>query len=457
MKKPTNMRERALIEKYNVQVPRYTSYPTVPQWNINDFNTNDYHQEFLNHQANNSKGLAIYIHLPFCSSLCTFCGCHKHITKRHDRDEAYINAVVRELQIRTEGLNKKPMVTELHLGGGTPTFFSAEDLKKLIDGLSRWVVFSDDCEMSFEGHPNNTSRKHLETLSKLGFNRVSFGIQDYNEKVQRAIHRIQPFERVKEAHENALACGFESVSHDLVYGLPFQTESNMSVNLERTLELMPQRISLYSYAHVPWVKGVGQRAYDEGDLPTAEEKQRLYQLAFETLKKAGYEEVGMDHFALPGDALLESKLDGTLGRNFMGYTPNPAEQLMGLGMSAISSGPQGFAQNVKTVDGYLELIGSGDLAIAKGHLNTKREYETSKVITQLICNYEVELTSRMMNHPLFGYTQQKLDVYESEGLIAWHNRRVTVTEKGKPFIRVICSAFDDYYQDTNQRTYSKAI
>jgi oxygen-independent coproporphyrinogen III oxidase len=266
-----------LIRKYNVPGPRYTSYPTVPFWNSEGISIENWKktakQSF--EESNSTEGISVYLHLPFCESLCTFCACHKHITKRHEVEDDYIDSLLKEWHLYVDLFGEKPQVRELHLGGGTPTFFSAKNLKRLMEGMFSVAKKHAEYEFSFEGHPNNTSKEHLQTLFDFGFTRVSFGVQDYNAKVQKAIHRIQPFENVENVTKWAREIGYTSISHDLIFGLPFQTLEDVLYTIQKTNELVPDRIAFYSYAHVPWVKGVGQRGFDENDLPANETKRAL--------------------------------------------------------------------------------------------------------------------------------------------------------------------------------------
>lgn len=324
-----------LVQKYNVPGPRYTSYPTVPYWNMEGFSTSVWKQAVKDSfvLSNGKEGISLYIHLPFCEQMCTFCGCHKRITKRHDLENPYIKTLLKEWKLYLNLFQERPVIKELHLGGGTPTFFSPENLKVLIEGLFQFSDRAKDYEFSFEGHPNNTSREHLQTLYDLGFKRVSFGVQDYDEKVQKAIHRIQPFSAVAQVTQWAREIGYESVSHDLIFGLPHQSTEAILETIRKTQTLMPDRIALYSYAHVPWLKGNGQRGFSEADLPCADTKRHMYEAAKELLLEVGYLEIGMDHFALPNDSLYKALESGALHRNFMGYTQSKTRLMIGLGMS----------------------------------------------------------------------------------------------------------------------------
>ncbi|HQA74958.1 radical SAM protein, partial [Flavobacterium sp.] len=323
----------SLIQKYNVPGPRYTSYPTVPYWDLDTFDASKWKQTYLQsfNESNTSEGISLYIHLPFCESLCTFCGCHKRITKRHEVESPYITAVLKEWDLYCQTFSEQPIIKELHLGGGTPTFFSPENLKTLINGIFSKAERAKDHEFSFEGHPNNTSREHLQTLFELGFRRVSYGVQDYSPIVQKAIHRDQSFHNVAKVTFWAKEIGYTSISHDLIYGLPFQTLEDVIDTIEKTKSLSPDRLAFYSYAHVPWIKGNGQRGFKDEDLPKDDTKRLLYEIGKQLLEKKGYHEIGMDHFALTTDSMYQAFQDKKLHRNFMGYTSSKTQLMIGLG------------------------------------------------------------------------------------------------------------------------------
>ncbi|CAN5568840.1 hypothetical protein BH23BAC1_BH23BAC1_45600 [soil metagenome] len=337
-----------LIKKYNVPAPRYTSYPTVPYWDKEQISSRSWievvKRAFM--ESNKEKGISLYIHLPFCESLCTYCGCNTRITKNHKVEDEYIDAVMKEWQFYLQQFSEKPIIRELHLGGGTPTFFSPENLWQLISNILGTAEMHPSADFSFEGHPNNTTEKHLQVLFDLGFRRVSFGIQDLDLKVQYAIHRIQPYENVEAVSKEARRIGYTSINFDLIYGLPFQTSESVLSTIEKFAQLMPERIAFYSYAHVPWLKP-GQRGYSEDNLPDNEVKRKLYESGKEKLNSLGYINIGMDHFALPGDSLYEAFHEGKLHRNFMGYTVCHTDLLVGLGTSAISDAKYGYMQNNK--------------------------------------------------------------------------------------------------------------
>lgn len=435
----------SLITKYNIPGPRYTSYPTVPYWNQESFSTDLWLERLKeNFKLTNLKeGISIYIHLPFCESLCTFCGCHKRITKRHEVEAPYIDALLKEWKLYVDFLGEKPVVKELHLGGGTPTFFHCNELERLINGIFKIAGKHDQSEFSFEGHPNNTTFEHLQTLRNLGFDRVSFGVQDYDERVQKAIHRIQPFEKVQQVTEWSRSLGYHSVSHDIIYGLPFQTTESIVKSIEKTSVLDPDRISFYSYAHVPWIKGNGQRGFKDSDLPKNEEKRNLYEIGRQMLEQNGYFEIGMDHFAKESDSLYRSFQNNTLHRNFMGYTSSKTTVMIGLGASSISDCETAFAQNEKNIEKYSELIHENQFPIIKGHALTNEDLILRKAILEIICQFQTDLNKV---YPVINKEEitNRLTEFLNDDLIFINNDVLTVTELGKTFVRNICMSFDEH-------------
>jgi oxygen-independent coproporphyrinogen-3 oxidase len=434
----------SLVQKYNVPGPRYTSYPTVPYWDEDSFTLTGWKETFLRsfQESNSSEGISLYIHLPFCESLCTFCGCHKRITTRHEVEHPYIEALLKEWQLYCELFIEKPIIKEIHLGGGTPTFFSAENLEKLITGILSRAKKAINYEFSFEGHPNNTSRVHLQTLYDLGFKRVSFGVQDYAEKVQNAIHRNQSFHNVAKVTFWAKEIGYTSISHDLIFGLPFQTLENVIDTIEKTKSLSPDRLAFYSYAHVPWIKGNGQRGFKDEDVPKDDQKRKLYEVGKALLTHKGYHEIGMDHFALEEDSMYKSFKGGKLHRNFMGYTSSKTQLMIGLGVSSISDSWYGFAQNEKKLETYYERLKQNELPVFRGHILSQEDLVIRQHILNLMCqfstswdnveNYFKELTEIVL----------ELSEMEKDGLVVLGDKSITITDKGKPFVRNICMALD---------------
>lgn len=434
----------SLINKYNIPGPRYTSYPTVPYWHDASFTKEGWIKTFKRSfdESNDAEGISIYIHLPFCESLCTFCACHKRITKQHSVEDPYIETVLKEWKMYVDLFGKKPKIKELHLGGGTPTFFSPHNLKKLLNGIFDLSEVDTNPELSFEGHPNNTTKEHLQTFYDLGFRRCSFGVQDYDLKVQKAINRIQPFEKVEAVTKWAREIGYESVSHDLVFGLPHQSWQSMSVTIEKTKSLKPDRIAFYSYAHVPWIKGVGQRGFDESDLPSAKVKRELYENGKNLLEDLGYVEIGMDHFSLPTDNLYKSMEAKTIHRNFMGYSSSSTQLMIGLGMSAISDSWYAFAQNDKSVEGYTERVNKGELPVFRGHILNEEDLIVRRHVLNIMCNLETSWAEPKMQLPEMPEIVERLKEMQHDGLIEVGNNHLGVTGKGRTFVRNIAMAFD---------------
>lgn len=434
----------SLVDKYNIAGPRYTSYPTVPYWDDTTFSLTAWKallQKSFN-ESNSTQGISLYIHLPFCESLCTFCGCNKRITKQHEVEVPYINAVLKEWHLYLELLEDKPLIKELHLGGGTPTFFSPEHLKMLINGILSTSKLADNYEFSFEGHPNNTTKEHLQALFDVGFRRVSYGVQDYNDTVQKAIHRIQPFENVKRATQMARDLGYTSVGHDIIFGLPFQTLEHVKETILKTKELLPDRLAFYSYAHVPWIKGNGQRGFNDTDLPSATLKRQQYELGKTLLAEVGYHEIGMDHFALPNDALYKSMKNNSLHRNFMGYTASKTQTMISLGVSSISDGWYGFSQNVKSIEAYYDLLNDGIIPVYRGHILNDEDLIIRKHILNLMCQFKTTWSNTALYFDELPDVLLKLKEMEQDGLLHIGLNSIEVTKKGQPFVRNICMAFD---------------
>ena len=434
----------SLTQKYNVPGPRYTSYPTVPYWNEADFTSEKWittlRQSFS--ESNSKNGISLYIHLPFCESMCTFCGCNKRITKNHSVEEKYIQAVLKEWKMYCDLLPEKPVIKEIHLGGGTPTFFSKENLECLINGIFDYAIKAENHEFSFEGHPNNTTYDQLKKLYDLGFRRVSFGVQDYSPTVQKAINRIQPFHNVAKVTFWAKEIGYTSIGHDIIFGLPFQTIEDVVDTVEKTNSLKPDRLAFYSYAHVPWIKGNGQRGFNDENLPKDAEKRKLYEIGKKLLIQNGYHEIGMDHFALKGDSLYKAAHNGNLHRNFMGYSASKTQVMIGLGVSSISDSWYSFAQNTKSLEEYYEILESDKLPVVKGHILNDEDLIIRKHILNLTCELETSWTAESLNFAELPEVLIALKEIENDNLIIIENNKITITEEGRPFVRNICMAFD---------------
>lgn len=436
----------SLIAKYNVAGPRYTSYPPVPFWNTTAFSPQAWKQRLTTAFAttNHLTGISLYVHLPFCESLCTFCGCNKRITKNHDVEEPYIDALLEEWAAYCEWLPERPRLAELHFGGGTPSFFSPHQLRRLLTGLFRWADPTDSPDFGWEGHPNNTTREHLQTLYDFGFRRVSFGVQDYDPVVQQAIHRYQPFANVERVTRWAREIGYTSISHDLVFGLPFQQLTSIADTVAQTLLLRPDRIAFYSYAHVPWIKGTGQRGFADRDLPSADQKRALYEAGRARLEAGGYIEIGMDHFALPHDSLNKARETGQLHRNFMGYTTVQTQVLIGLGVSAISDVGTAFMQNEKDISTYQQRVFSNQLPIMRGHLLSEDDSLIRRLILDIMCRFQTSWAVEDWTDAEWSELTPQLDGFVADGLIDYDETALWVRPEGRPFVRNICMVFDRY-------------
>ncbi|HRO68479.1 MAG TPA: oxygen-independent coproporphyrinogen III oxidase [Pseudobdellovibrionaceae bacterium] len=445
---------KELLAKYDVPVPRYTSYPTVPAWDQN-LETAQWVEHVRHSLKNEDASWSMYFHVPFCESLCTFCGCNNIITKNHKLEDPYVDHLLKEWSLYLEAVPdlSKRRLRHLHLGGGTPTFLSEANLEKLFSLMFKNIVRDDRWEASIEVDPRRTRKEQLAVLRKFGFNRISLGVQDFDHEVQRLVNRIQPFEITKGISDEARALGFESVNFDLIYGLAKQTPESMKKTAELTIALKPDRIALYSFALVPWIKPA-QRLFKDEDLPKAEEKRKLYEIAREAFLKAGYVEIGMDHFALPTDGLAQAMKNGGLHRNFMGYTDQRTELLLALGVSGISETPESFHQNEKVLPKYEQLLGEGKIPTLKGHVHTEMDRKRWAQILKFVTAFEVELEKDQI-----GDADRFLSEMLKDGLVVRDGSFLKMTEKGKPFLRNACAFFDERLREMkpHSQIFSKSI
>jgi oxygen-independent coproporphyrinogen-3 oxidase len=434
-----------LLKKYDVPGPRYTSYPTIVYWD-DDPTIEDWTKsvaQSLDETEGEGSGAAIYVHVPFCRSLCTYCGCNTRITHHTEVAGPYVETVLKEWSLYRERLNRQQPIpiTEIHLGGGTPTFLRSEELTKLIEGILVDARLTPDAEFSVEADPRTTTREQLETLSRLGFRRLSLGIQDFDTRVQEIVNRVQTEEQVREVTEEARAAGFTSINYDLIYGLPLQTLKSVEQTIEAVRRLRPDRIAFYAYAHVPWIKP-GQRRFTELDLPSGEEKRALYELGRTLLEEAGYSEIGMDHFALRTDSLLKASLEGTLHRNFMGYITRQVAPLIGLGVSSISDSWDMFTQNEKKLEDYVARVERGEIPVFRGHKLTKEDRILRRHILNLMTRFETSWERAGLYVPYLETVNDRLAEMRRDGLVRLGNRSCEVTEEGRAFLRNVCMAFD---------------
>ncbi len=444
-----------LLEKYDVPVPRYTSYPSVPHWQ--DVPTTEEWNEALSSAlAPADSSLSIYVHLPFCETLCTFCGCNTVITRNHARSAPYVDVVLAELDLylsRVPALAERA-VAQIHLGGGTPTFLAPGELEHLLAGLaSRLPMRAGSFEGSVEVAPIVTTREHLEALRRSGLSRISLGVQDVDENVLRLVNRPQPMELVDRLCRMARECGFESVNFDLIYGLPGQTPETMTRLANEVVRMRPDRLAVYSFARVPWIKPA-QRKFKDDDVPAGAAKRRLYEVVRGRLLEAGYEEIGLDHFALPDDQLAVSARAGTLHRNFMGYADRRTAALVGLGVSAISETPTCFHQNEKVITVYERRIAEGDIPTLRGHRLTADDRRRADRILSLMTTGRAPLdpgdaadAREFLREPI------------ADGLVEIGDDELRVTPDGKPFLRNIAAFFDARLRASERQgpIYSRAI
>lgn len=430
---------RGLFRKYDVPAPRYTSYPTVPYWSESPTT-----EEWLGFVGKAflrpEMSWSVYIHVPFCETLCTFCGCNTSITKDHGREEPYIRLLHKEWETylnRVPQMKERPLM-QLHLGGGSPTFLSAKSLRALLEPmLSSVRIDPTNFEGAIEVDPRRTKREQLEVLKDLGFTRVSMGVQDFTPEVQRIVNRIQPREMTEELTRTARELGYQSINFDLIYGLPKQTPESVREMTEITVTMRPDRIALYSFAKVPWIKPQ-QRLFKDEDLPIGEEKRRLYEISREILLNAGYREIGMDHFALPEDSLARSEDEGLLHRNFMGYADRRTDVLIGLGVSAISESPECFHQNEKVLPVYERRVLNGEIPTLRGHKLTEEDQKRRKQILNFMTRGTVELESEEQTQDVSEFLSSLIE----DGLVELNGRSLSLTEAGRPFLRNACMALD---------------
>jgi oxygen-independent coproporphyrinogen-3 oxidase len=453
-----------LLQRYDVAGPRYTSYPTADRF-VEAFGEADYVQA-LHHRreglAAKAHPLSLYVHIPFCESLCYYCACNKIITKHHERGAEYLRYLEREVDLNIAHLGLGQVVSQLHLGGGSPTFLSDEELTQLMTMLRRNFHFAPGGEYSLEIDPRTVTRERLAHLAELGFNRLSFGVQDFEPAVQKAVHRIQPAEQVFDLVAASRDQGFESVNVDLIYGLPMQTPETFERTLAQITQLRPDRIALYGYAHLP-ERFKPQRRIHTQDLPPAASKLVMLSSAMRVLMAAGYVYVGMDHFALPTDALAVAKRQGRLHRNFQGYSTQPDCDLIALGVSSIGRVGPTFSQNVKTLDEYYDLLNQGHLPVVRGMALSRDDLVRRSVIMALMCQGSVLFESVELAHLVsfksyFANELQTLASMQEQGLLTLDESGIQVTELGWFFVRGVAMVFDKYLQaDMNRARFSKII
>lgn len=451
-----------ILERFDIAGPRYTSYPTADRF-IEAFTESQYIQALEQRRVGGmALPLSVYVHIPFCESLCFYCACNKIITKRHERGAEYLRYLGYELGLHVSHLGAGQTITQLHLGGGSPTFFSDAELDELMSMLRRSFVLEPGGEYSIEVDPRTVDAERLQNLARLGFNRLSFGVQDFDAEVQKAVHRIQPAEQVFELMAEARRLGFDSINVDLIYGLPRQTQESFDRTLKQVVELRPDRIALYAYAHLP-ERFKPQRRINIAELPDAQTKMSLLSAAISAFLDAGYVYVGMDHFALPNDALAVAKRQGRLHRNFQGYSTQPDCDLIALGVSAIGRIGATYSQNAKTLDEYYDQLNHGRLPIMRGLALTRDDLVRRTIIMALMCQGRLEFESIEQAYLIdfelyFAAELDALKSMEQDGLVELEIDAIQLTSLGWFFVRGIAMLFDRHLQiDKNRARFSKII
>lgn len=448
-----------LVRKYDMPGPRYTSYP--PATRFSDTYDADRLQELIQENKQSDRNLSLYCHIPFCESLCWFCGCTTVITSQHEEGTDYLDYLDREMSAFCKGGIGDRKVVQKHLGGGTPTFLRPDEIKRLGSILQRHFGETPDCEAGVEVDPRGLTQDHVSALWEAGFNRASMGVQDNNPKVQKAVHRIQPMDMTRASVDWLRETGFQSVNIDLIYGLPHQTETSFEKTLDEIIGLSPNRLAVFSYAHVPWIKPA-QKILEQKNLPTPETKLNLLKLIIEKLTTEGYVFIGMDHFARPDDELAVAQGKKTLQRNFQGYSTHGSADIHAFGMSSVSQIPDAYWQNIKEMDGYRRAVDDGIAPIAKACLVSDAQKKTRTVITRLMCDLSLNYDD-LSAHLEIDFKDTFAEVIDGlrdmadDGLVRLETSGLTVTDAGRLFIRNIAMRFDPAIETSSTPRYSKTI
>lgn len=449
-----------LLQRFDTPGPRYTSYPTADRF-VDAFGPDDYAQA-LALRAGSAQPLSLYVHIPFCESLCYYCACNKVITKHHGRAAEYLEALDIEIELHTATLGHEQVVSQLHFGGGSPTFLSDAELARLMTKLGTSFRIAPDAEVSIEVDPRTADAERLAAWRAMGFNRISFGVQDFDPEVQRAVHRVQPFESVQALMVRARELGYVSINADLIYGLPMQTPESFARTVASTAQLRPDRIALYAYAHLP-TRFKPQRRIDAAKLPPAGDRVQMLAGAIAGFLGHGYSYIGMDHFALSDDALAVAKREGRLHRNFQGYTTQPGCDLLGLGVSAIGRVGATYSQNAKTLPEYYDAMRQRRFSVQRGLALSSDDEIRRGVIMALMCQGQLDFAAVEAEHAIrvpeyFAGELAQLAELEQAGLVTRDDRSVRVTARGWFFVRAVAMVFDRYVQAPQARErFSKII
>ncbi|MBC3864156.1 oxygen-independent coproporphyrinogen III oxidase [Undibacterium jejuense] len=450
-----------LIRRFDSFGPRYTSYPTADRFHA-EFNADSYVSYLKERDGLSDKPpLSLYIHIPFCASLCYYCACNKVITKDRSRSAIYLTYLEKELKLVTQHLSQRESLSQLHLGGGTPTFLSHDEMRQLMAMLRQHFDFTNDAEISIEIDPRTVTSESLQILQEIGFNRTSLGVQDFDPEVQKAVHRIQAFDMVAHTISESRRFGFESINFDLIYGLPKQSLESFSKTLDQVISLSPDRIALYNYAHLP-TRFKPQRRIAEADLPSAEQRLEIFLMSLRRLLAEGYVYIGLDHFAKPDDSLAKATLDGSLHRNFQGYTTRSDCDLIALGLSAIGKVGNSYVQNLRTLDEYYACLDRDMLPVEKGFDLNQDDLMRRQIIMDMMCSTGVDFDSVENQYGIsfrdyFANELQTMGAYALEGLVGMTDTGIRVLPKGRLFVRAFGMAFDGYLAKQTAAKYSRLI
>lgn len=446
----------ALLEKYNIPGPRYTSYPTAPEWK-DDFGPVDMEKTLdASNTGPSSSPISLYMHLPFCDSLCLFCGCNVVIQKNHEHSHPYLERLKWEIDAFSKHMDRQRPVLQVHWGGGTPTYLSPAQLEDLFLFTRERFNFAGDAEIGVEVDPRVTTEEHVHTLRQLGFNRISMGVQDFNPLVQKTVHRIQPYELTQQLVAQCRDAGFESINIDLIYGLPHQSGDSFAETVDKVIGINPDRIAMFSYAHVPWLKK--QQGSFANFIPVGSDKFKIFRAGVEHFTAAGYRYIGFDHFARPNDELCVAQRQRTLHRNFQGYTTKAGADLFGLGVSSISGVGRVYAQNYRDLESYTSAIDQKRLATMRGMRLTDDDVIRRTVINKILCHCvlhkaEMESEFNLKFDEYFAFEQPRLRELAADGLLEMKDDTLAVTLLGRIFIRVVGMAFDKYLREKKETTH----
>ncbi len=451
--------DRELIKKYDRPGPRYTSYPPATEF-TEEIGEEDYRRKLIESNSRRTP-LSLYFHIPFCESGCYYCGCNIIISHRKGIERPYLDRVYKEMDMVSKLLDKERKVEQLHWGGGTPNYLEPDEIREFMEEIKKRFDFSEDAEVSIEIDPRYATDEQLETIRDVGFNRVSMGLQDLDERVQRAINRIQPYELMERTMKKLRDLGFQSINIDLIYGLPYQTRDSFEKTVEKVIELDPDRLAVYSFAYVPWVKPI-QKHIDPETLPSAEEKLSILEMVIERFQDAGYVYIGMDHFAKPEDELAVAQREGKLWRNFQGYTTRKGVELVGFGATSIGMLYDSYFQNYKTLREYNVSIDEGRLPTFRGYILTEDDFVRREVIMDIMCNLGVSFSKieDMFGIDFEEYFEKELEdlrELEEDGLIRVKDRKIEILPVGRLLIRNVAMVFDAHLRNKKELRFSRTI